>query len=572
MTSEPSPQVRPPVGEWLGEPELAFADELTHIDPKIGIPASGPWSRDQANHPASVTTGFIGTAECIDKARAWLSRAAEGVDGGEEHHPFCGFQLAGPFASQLRTNGPEAKITASEIRDLTADKLRKLDGFNQLLGLIDDRFAQLASLNAPPTIVFITLPADIVKRYGAVHQTKQGVETVWNLRAAIKARAMQRGLRTQLLRQETIESDLESHTSELDHPADLAWNLFTAIYFKAGGFPWAPVGIPEGTCHLGVTFFRPYGERSAMRTSVAQAFAENGDAFVLRGNPFEWEGKWPHLPAEEASRLIADVINRYTQTMKRPPRRLVVHKQSRLFPEELAGFQDALVGYEYDLVSLAPSTGVRLMRHADYPPPRGACLDVGDRRYLYTTGYVPSLGRYPHGHVPTPVQITDHVGDSSAGRQARPDPHHCRREPGMTADLSERDRIRAVMDRILDGTPERSNGALTVVALAIEAGVPGNALTQRHTDLKDEFYQRIKERGADNADEARLRATIARLRKTIASKNKELAQLRADVLALVRPVNQLTLELQETRAEVTAPGNVTRLDSRRVPARHEGEQ
>jgi hypothetical protein len=29
-------------------------------------------------------------------------------------------------------------------------------------------------------------------------------------------------------------------------------------------------------------------------------------------------------------------------------------------------------------------------------------------------GNVPSLGRYPHGHVPTPVQITDHVGDSSA--------------------------------------------------------------------------------------------------------------------------------------------------------------
>ena len=136
----------------------------------------------------------------------------------------------------------------------------------------------------------------------------------------------------------------------------------------------------------------------------------------------------------------------------------------------------------------------------------------------------------------------------------------------MTADLSERNRIRAAMNRILDGTPERSNGALTVVALAIEAGVPRNALTQRHTDLKDEFYQRIRERGADNADEARLRATIAQLRKTIANKNKELTQLRADVPALVRAVNQLTLELQEARAEFTAPGNITRLDSRRVPA------
>src|SRR5260370_1346585 len=173
--------VRPSV-EWLGEPDLAFAGGLTHIDPKLRIP------------------------------------------------PFC----------------PRSPARAA--------------------------------------IVFITLPAEIVKRYGTVHQTKQGVETVWNLRAGIKARAMQRGLRTQLLRQETIESNLESHTSELDHPADLAWNLFTAAYFKAGGFPWAPLGIPEGTCHLGGTFFRPHGERPPIRTNVAQAFAESGDPFLLRGN------------------------------------------------------------------------------------------------------------------------------------------------------------------------------------------------------------------------------------------------------------------------------------------------
>jgi len=111
----------------------------------------------------------------------------------------------------------------------------------------------------------------------------------------------------------------------------------------------------------------------------------------------------------------------------------------------------------------------------------------------------------------------------------------------------ERERIRAAMDRILTGAPERSNGALTVVALAIEADVPRNALTQRHTDLKNEFYQRVKERGAGNEDEARLRATIARLRKTIETKNRELAQLRADVPALVRAVNQLTLENQQLR-------------------------
>ena len=136
----------------------------------------------------------------------------------------------------------------------------------------------------------------------------------------------------------------------------------------------------------------------------------------------------------------------------------------------------------------------------------------------------------------------------------------------MTPEPGERERIRAAMDRILAGVPERSDGALTVVALAIEAGVPRNALTQRHTDLKNEFYQRIREHGADNGDEARLRATIARLRKTIDAKNRELAQLRADVPALVRAVNQLTLENQQLRDARAAGGSVIPFPGR-VPAR-----
>ncbi len=121
----------------------------------------------------------------------------------------------------------------------------------------------------------------------------------------------------------------------------------------------------------------------------------------------------------------------------------------------------------------------------------------------------------------------------------------------MSPAPDERDRIRVAMERILGGTAENSNGALTIVALAQEAGVPRNALTQRHPDLKNEFYQRIQERGATLEVEARLRATIVKLKKTITNKNTELAQLRADVPALIRVVNQLTLENQQLREAQT---------------------
>ncbi|MFF4948953.1 hypothetical protein [Streptomyces chattanoogensis] len=123
----------------------------------------------------------------------------------------------------------------------------------------------------------------------------------------------------------------------------------------------------------------------------------------------------------------------------------------------------------------------------------------------------------------------------------------------MSPALDERDRIQAAMDRILSGKPEHSNGALTIVALAQEAGVPRNALTQRHLDLKNEFYGRVRERGATPDVEARLRKKIVDLKKTIANKNEELDQLRADVPALVRVINQLTLENQRLGEQLGRP-------------------
>ncbi|MET7297109.1 hypothetical protein ABZS79_34310 [Streptomyces griseoloalbus] len=123
----------------------------------------------------------------------------------------------------------------------------------------------------------------------------------------------------------------------------------------------------------------------------------------------------------------------------------------------------------------------------------------------------------------------------------------------MSPAPDERDRIRAAMQRILTGRPEHSNGALTVVALALEAQVPRNALTQRHPDLRNEFYTHVRERSGISDAEARLRAQIVTLKQTIANKNEELARLRQDVPALVRALNQLTADNQALREQLQVP-------------------
>ena len=110
------------------------------------------------------------------------------------------------------------------------------------------------------------------------------------------------------------------------------------------------------------------------------------------------------------------VLERYRSERKgQQPQRVVVHKTSRYEPAERAGFEGALkaVG-RYDLVSLRPNDDVRLLRNAQYPPLRGSAFTLGDMTYLYTTGYMPHVGGYPHGHVPSPLQLADHVGDTGA--------------------------------------------------------------------------------------------------------------------------------------------------------------
>lgn len=136
----------------------------------------------------------------------------------------------------------------------------------------------------------------------------------------------------------------------------------------------------------------------------------------------------------------------------------------------------------------------------------------------------------------------------------------------MSPAPDERDRIRSAMDRILAGSPEHSNGALTIVALATEARVPRNALTQRHLDLKNEFYDKVRARGQMPDSEKRLRKQIVKLKELRAKDAEELEQLRADVKGLVRALNQVSLENQQLRTELAAPrGQLRVLPTRSQP-------
>jgi len=410
---------QPPVdAKWLPEPELVFAEGNRHIDPKTGLSLWGPASLGTERHRSVIRAGFVGLASAIDNVRALIDEAAQGIEGGDTHHPFPGFGESFHTEIACSDDNLSQVLTINEHKDLL-DTTASRQRFEDTLAILDYKVRLLAERDDRPDLVFVVFDPDMYRRMRVVEYREKGRQFHRDMRRALKAAVMRHRVPIQLM-QESTTRRIETGRRQLDHPTEVAWNLATGAYFKTGGLPWGPSGLPPNTCFVGISFTRPLGSDSTLQSSIVQAFDEQGEGLVLRGPDFNWDeregGRSPHLPAKVAVELLDLVLARYRAERGAMPRRVVVHKSSTFEPAERNGFQEALRQVElHDLVALTRTSDWRLLRAGKYPPLRGTVLTAGSHSMLYTTGWVSNLG-YDHGHVPSPVRITDHVGDTASGQ------------------------------------------------------------------------------------------------------------------------------------------------------------
>jgi hypothetical protein len=409
--------------EWFDEPDLQFADGQMHSDPKVGINLFGPRSYNTKRHRAEVHFGFIGSGESIEVTARFYEKCSQGVDGDTEHEPFPGCDKDTGFRTELKIDSGAAEIiTASELHQLKAIRPRR-QRFETAVALLDEKLRLLKLKERPIDYVVFAIPPDLYdlcRVVDYIDSTGQGVHR--DLRRAFKVLAMKHEKPTQIVRDRTTTDEVVNR--QVDHKSVRAWNLFTGMCFKVDGIPWSPCGLDHETCYVGISFFRPRGEESLLRASVAQAFDDQGEGFVLRGREFQWDeekdGKTPHLPEDVAKDLIERVVARYKDERKTLPRRVVIHKSSAYWPKERDGFRAGLQQIaESDMMALRPDSQVRLIREGQYPPLRGTAFHCGEVTHFYTTGYLKALERYPHGHVPSPIEISDHLGDTSKAKLIR---------------------------------------------------------------------------------------------------------------------------------------------------------
>mgnify|MGYP000568946825 CR=1 FL=1 len=435
---------------FIEEPLLTFGEHKQHIDPKMGLLAYGPCLIPNRRVISStIRLGVIGSSDTINLTQQWVDKCQDEIPGKPDN-PL----LFPSFPGFTRVFGSELRILDECVEVITKDEIKRILGivnFNKRVRVAADLFiSKLENLRVReprPHVVILALPQEIVDSCG----TKEGSygrrrltdkekeilkiirrhrkvgqttlipfdESVFDLsqvsrdlRRLIKARAMTLGIPTQLVKPRTFKASSKDKT--IQDEATRAWNLSVGIYYKAEGYPWKLTEMSTGTCYVGVSFYRELDEN--VRTSIAQVFTHTGEGLVLRGGRAiqDKTTKTPHLSESTAFSLMADVIDTYQRQMRQFPSRLVVHKSSRFWPEELSGFREAAKGIDLiDFVAIE-TRGIRFMRRqGKYPPLRGTVIQIGEGNYiLFTKGYIPYLRTYPGLRVPTPLEIVEHHGDT----------------------------------------------------------------------------------------------------------------------------------------------------------------
>jgi argonaute-like protein implicated in RNA metabolism and viral defense len=254
----------------------------------------------------------------------------------------------------------------------------------------------------------------------AEDEGEEGAEQVRRLdfHDLLKAQAMFLRKPVQVIRPSTYDETLarrqrlrSDRPRKLQDEATKAWNIFTALYYKAGGTPWRLVRDASDyvTCFVGVSFYVSL-DGSSLMTSVAQVFNQRGEGVVLRGGKAKLtkEDKHPYLAAEDAHALLSSALDTFRQTHRHMPARVVLHKSSPITPEECAAFAAAARERRVEFVDMlsVSKTYTRLFRDGTYPPRRGTLLNLDESTsILYTRGSVEFFATYPGLYVPLPILL-----------------------------------------------------------------------------------------------------------------------------------------------------------------------
>ncbi len=447
----------------LEEPELIFGHNQALEDPRDGLSLFGPLKE---NSPFGINYGLIGTEAGINRFYRWLKTTKSLLAHNEVSKrilwiPFPGFEeiFRIPFADEaITTKIVDAEILKQILKDDDAFQrvYKAVDLFEEPIREFYKRADEGINIwfAISPESVFkecrpkstIDDPLKIVsrdaikKRKEIAKLTRGGQEFIFNgqeqdyfaynfdndFRRQLKARLILNNIKdpVQIIRESTLtQQDFldkwGNPERDLEPDSQVAWNLLSAIFYKAGGKPWKLKGIREGVCYLGMVFKKLEGEtdkRSAC--CAAQMFLDSGDGVVFKGAVGPWkspEGEDYHLDYNAAKEIIHRAVAAYKDLFgnNTNPKEIFLHGRTYLNEEEWRGFSN-IAQSGIKIVGIRIRQGnFKLFRSGRFPVLREmALIENYKKGYLWSTGFIPKLKTYPYQGIPYPLEIDICKGDS----------------------------------------------------------------------------------------------------------------------------------------------------------------
>lgn len=411
----------------LYEPELEFRAGNRHVDPRHGISTFGPADADSPSAPREIPIALVGPAPAIDGIRSWLERCRDRIEAkdtkpGQEnlHQSFPGFSPDSEFGAKLVFDDALVR----EIPERQLRRLARADIVSATAEAVQVYSDAARSLNETGRcrVIVCARPEELLDREVRPPATEEDAaehdderESRGDFHDLLKAATLALGAPLQLIRKETwtgTPSKNGQTTRPLQDEATRAWNLHTALYYKAGGTPWRMQRHTSdlATCYVGISFYRA-AKGKELHTAVAQIFNERGDGVVVRGGTAQISkaDRQPHLAQTDAERLLIDALTEYRSTHGHQPARIVIHKTSSFTHDEAEGFHVAADQRDIDhleMLWIQRRGAPHLFRTGQLPPLRGTSVELDERSLLlYTRGSVPYFRTYPGLYVPQPLLI-----------------------------------------------------------------------------------------------------------------------------------------------------------------------
>jgi hypothetical protein len=436
----------------IPEPTLRFGHQQGMEDPHDGLTLFGPYDDGKVY---GIRAGVIGTKEGILRFKNWVEQIQVPIqDLDKKGNPMLNRPFFPGFQAAFKIPWSSKPVREIVIPDGEIEKHLYLDDpYKRVFETVEVYSERILKAKREEDVSidmwFVIIPEDIYKlcRPKSTVATSLRVKTEGTMKpkdaqklrkeptffeevneAAIpyqyevnfhnqlKARLLKERVLTQIVRETTIAPDdflnqFGKRLRDVDVPSAIAWQLSTAVFYKAGGRPWKINQIREGVCYIGLVFKRD--ERNpdpSEACCAAQMFLDSGDGVVFRGAVGPWRtskrGEY-HLSYEAARELVGMAVDAYKSHFTDPPRELFLHGRVRFANDEWRGFKSAVDGRTNLVgVRIRNEGALKFFTKGNHAVLRGlAAIRDEWAGYLMTKGFTPRLQTYPGRGVPNPLFV-----------------------------------------------------------------------------------------------------------------------------------------------------------------------